>query len=858
MEKFRFTDDHRSGMEKMAVPFAVYQFIDSRVVTLVLSDGFCKLFGYDDIRAAYYDMDHDMYRNTHPDDVSRISDAAVRFATNKAGYDVIYRTRKINDTAYHIIHATGKHVYTASGARIAYVWYTEEGEYNEGEGTPETDLTLSLKKSLHEESMLKASYYDYLTGLPSMSYFFELATAGKESIIKAGGHPVMLFVDLSGMKFYNGKHGFSEGDKVIRALAKMLTSYFGSECCSRFGSDHFAVYTEETGLEPTLKGLFADWQTQNPDSPHLRVGIFKSDLEDVDAGTACDRAKIACDRMRKSRVSAFNYFSETLLEDVKKRQYIIENIDNAINNRWIQVYYQPIVRAVNGRVCDEEALARWVDPVRGILSPSEFIPTLEASGLIYKLDLCVIDQVLEKIKAQQEHGLHAIPQSVNLSRSDFDSCDIVEEIRRRVDDAGVDRELLTIEITESMVGSDFEFIKQQIGRFQSLGFHVWMDDFGSGYSSLDVLQSIKFQLIKFDMSFMRQFGDNSGKIILTELMKMATALGVDTVCEGVETKEQVLFLREIGCSKLQGFYYCKPISFEQILERYKKGIQIGFENPEESAYYETIGKFDLHDLGMIAGDDDEKGLLNYFDTLPMAIIEIKDGVLSFARSNRAYRKFIHTRFGIDIAKDIASFNKLINLKQNAPFINMITQSSKVEGRSFFNEIVNNGATVHMFSKRLGENKKTGAVAVSCAILSVTESDQGTTYANIARALAADYFNLFYVDLETDDFIEYSSNAGGDELAMERHGHDFFAQSRHDAQYFLYKDDVESFVSAFTKENLMKTLEEHGTFTLTYRQKINGEYVHVNMKAMRMLEGNRYIIIGVNGVNSQIKSDSRNQ
>ena len=409
----------------MAVPFAVYQFIDSRVATLVISDGFCKLFGYDDIRIAYHDMDHDMYKYTHPDDVSRISDAAIRFATNKAGYDVIYRSRKTNETGYHIIHAIGKHVYTENGARIAYVWYTEEGEYNEGEGTPDTNLTLSLQKSLHEESILKASYYDYLTGLPSMSYFFELATAGKESILKAGGHPVMLFVDLSGMKFYNGKYGFSEGDKVIRALSKMLASYFGSECCSRFGSDHFAVYTEEKGLEPTLKGLFSDWQTQNPDSPHLRVGIFKSDLEDVDAGTACDRAKIACDRMRRSRVSAFNYFSEELLEDVKKHQHIIENIDNAIANKWIKVYYQPIVRAVNGRVSDEEALARWADPEMGLLPPSEFIPTLEASGLIYKLDLFVIEQVLEKLKAQKENGLFAVPQSVNLSRSDFDFCDMV-------------------------------------------------------------------------------------------------------------------------------------------------------------------------------------------------------------------------------------------------------------------------------------------------------------------------------------------------------------------------------------------------------------------------------------------------
>ena len=148
MERFRFTDESISAIEQMAVPFAVYQFIDKRVVTLALSDGFCKLFGYDDKRAAYNDMDHDMYKYTHADDVTRISDAAIKFAVNKSDYNVIYRSRKAGENGYHIIHATGKHVYT-SGDRIAYVWYTDEGEYTVGESAPETSLNLSLQKSLH-------------------------------------------------------------------------------------------------------------------------------------------------------------------------------------------------------------------------------------------------------------------------------------------------------------------------------------------------------------------------------------------------------------------------------------------------------------------------------------------------------------------------------------------------------------------------------------------------------------------------------------------------------------------------------------------------------------------------------------
>lgn len=856
MERFRFPEATLQEMERMAIPFAVYQFIDRRIVTLILSDGFCSLFGYDDKKAAYSDMDRNMYRYTHPDDVMRISDAALKFALNKSDYNVIYRSRKPNDSKYSIIHATGRHVYMNGGERIAYVWYTDEGTYEEGDDAPESGLRLSLQKSLHEESILKASYYDYLTGMPSISYFFDLANAGKEAMYAKGIRPVMLFFDINGMKYYNDKHGFAAGDKLIRSLANLLTDYFGSERCSRFGSDRFAVFSEDDGIETKLYKLFSEWNGTSPENPPVRIGIYRDCFGDVHAGTACDRAKMACDAIKNIRSSAFNYFSEDLLNSLKSRQYIIENLDTAMENGWIKVYYQPIVRAVSGKVCDEEALSRWIDPVKGIMSPSDFIPTLEEAGLVYKLDLYVIDRVLEKLKAQREKGLFVVPQSVNLSRSDFDCCDIVEEIRRRVDDAGISRELITIELTESMIGSDFEFIKKQMSRFQSLGFSVWIDDFGSGYSSLDVLQNINFQLIKFDMSFMHQFSSgNSGKIILTELMRMANALGMDTLCEGVETEEQIAFLREIGCSKLQGFYYCKPIPLDQIFERYEKGMQIGFENPKESDYFDTIGKLNLYDLAMIANDD-EKGFVNYFDALPMAIIEINNGKFKLARSNRSYINFIKKRYGINLSKNKNALNDIINDGNSSIFTETLNRCYKTSGnRMFYDETLKDGSTVHSFIKKLCENPETKTTAIAFAALSITDPDQGASYANIARALASDYFNLFYVDLETDSFIEYSSDSNGTEPAVERQGQDFFAESRKEAYYYLHEDDAPRFVAAFTKENVIKELDEHGVFTQNYRLGINGEYVYVRMKAMRLVKGGRFIIIGVSSIDSRVKKNS---
>jgi EAL domain-containing protein (putative c-di-GMP-specific phosphodiesterase class I)/GGDEF domain-containing protein len=502
------------------------------VVTLVLSDGFLDLFGYTDRAKAVYDMDNDMYKEVWPDDISRIANAAIEFATKNKAYDVIYRTKNPGTSEYMVIHARGEHITYDDGVTVAQVWYTKEGIYNDRSNSTAKILMSSFDSAMADENERIAGHYDYLTGLPSMTHFFELAAAGIESMLADSIQPILLYFDLSGLKYYNRWHGFSEGDKLLRGVANILSDYFGSENCSRFGQDHFVALTGMCGIEEILNKLFIDISELNDGvSLPVRVGIYQTWTDDPDVSTACDRAKIACDTLRDTYISGYCYFSSTMQDDVERQQYIVSNIDRAIAENRIEVYFQPIVRAINGRVCDEEALARWIDPELGFLSPGEFIPALEDSQLIYKLDLYVLDQVLLKLKIQSDHGLHQVPQSVNLSRSDFEACDIVEEIRQRVDDAGISRDLITIEITESIIGSDFDFMKKQVERFRELGFPVWMDDFGSGYSSLDVLQSIKFDLIKFDMKFMQEFDSgDSNRIILTELMKMATSLGVDTVC----------------------------------------------------------------------------------------------------------------------------------------------------------------------------------------------------------------------------------------------------------------------------------------------------------------------------------------
>lgn|GEM_PF-519681 len=697
-------------------------------------------------------------------------------------------------------------------------------------------------------------YHDRLTDLPNMRYFFTLAEETRDQMLAEGRKPVMVYFNMIGLRYYNRQCGFEMGDQVIVNFANILSRQFGNRRVCRFNGDHFAAVSDEESIRAELDAVLRECETAaNGAQLQISVGVYPNRLETVDVNVACDRAKAACDQTKGELSSTVTFFDEKMLRKGDVYRYIVDHLDRALAEGWVKVYYQPIIRAADGKVCDEEALARWIDPTLGFLSPGDFIPALENSKLIYKLDLYVLDQVLEKMKQQAAAGLYLVPQSVNLSRMDFESCDVVEEIRRRVDDAGIARSMITVEITESVIGGDFDFMKAQVARFRELGFPVWMDDFGSGYSSLDVLQQIHFDLIKFDMRFMERFdeGDES-KIILTELMNMAIGLGMETVCEGVEHLEQVEFLREIGCTRIQGYYYGKPMPFDGILSMHENGTSLEYENPEESEYYASIGRINLYDMAVLANENDESAP-QYFDTLPMSILEVNGTKVKYTRCNRSYREFLQRTLGREYPAEEVDCAELSE-KVGASFFNTVLQCSRSGSRTIVDERISADTVAHTLIRRVAVNPVTGTAAVAVAVLSVVKENENVraNYSRIAKALASDYVNLYYVNLNTERFIEYSPDAEQENLVMERYGENFFAASRNDALKFLYRDDQESFVSTFTKENVVNAMDTEGKFKVTYRLMMNGEPTYVDLKAVRMQGDDTHIIVGVNNVDAQMR------
>ncbi len=266
-------------------------------------------------------------------------------------------------------------------------------------------------------------------------------------------------------------------------------------------------------------------------------------------------------------------------------KYVTDNIDKAIKSGWIKVYYQPVIRSLTGKLCGAESLARWIDPEMGFLTPDKFIGVLEESRQIHKLDMFMLEQVCADVADRIKKGLPTVTVSVNFSRLDFEEVDMLRTVEDLVEKYDIPRDYLHIEVTESMIVSDAALMTRIIDSFREAGYEVWMDDFGSGYSSLNLLKDYTFDTLKLDMAFLSNFNDKS-KAIVTSTITMAKNINMMTLAEGVETTEQAQFLSGIGCEKLQGYLYGKPMPVDEFFPHIQKA-NIGVEERKWRHFYDV-------------------------------------------------------------------------------------------------------------------------------------------------------------------------------------------------------------------------------------------------------------------------------
>lgn len=503
---------------------------------------------------------------------------------------------------------------------------------------------------MNKEELLKNNI-DELTGLLEKQAFYVWAqelidTASDDSSF------AFIFFDMDNFKLFNANYGFEKGDELLVEIAKIIKNVFNNQLIARFSGDHFVVCANTTHLIPAITEIRKQVkQIQKNINLELKVGVYILDGETKDAIYCSEKARMACVSIKKKYDIDYKFYDEELAENLKRKQFILDGLDEALEKGYIQVYYQPILRAITGVVCGWEALVRWVDPDRGVVYPNEFISVLEEYRLIHKLDSYVIEQVVKNVaQVCIEKPREAVPVSINLSRIDFEALDMLSYIDEIVKKYGADYKMFQFEITESVLMENPKFIQEQIVKMRNKGYEVWMDDFGSGYSSLNILKNFDFDLVKIDMEFLRGFeSSDDGKIIIKHMVSMLKNLGFHTLAEGVETKEQQEFLRDLGCEMIQGYLIGRPMPYMDAVERLEKdGYK--YEDVLDRFFYDNIGRIDI--LKQNPLESMETQLLG--NTLPLALGVVKDGVWRFIYANEGYRNEIKVRGheSLQIAEDM--------------------------------------------------------------------------------------------------------------------------------------------------------------------------------------------------------------
>ncbi|MCR5529369.1 MAG: EAL domain-containing protein [Saccharofermentans sp.] len=414
----------------------------------------------------------------------------------------------------------------------------------------------------------KAAMIDEMTGVANMNFFRVRAAEILNDKDTNPGSLIFLFLDIENFKAVNEKYGFESGNAFLKKIALVMTDEFPEALIARQGDDHFVILTERKNMMDRLESLRALIFDFDPELQiGLKAGGYIPHNRTCDPHIASDNARYACESIKKKFDQDYCVYDTKLSEEFKMKQYIVNNVDQALDSGHIKVHYQPVVWAKNRKLCGYEALVKWEDPTYGFLSPGLFIPILEEYRQVHKVDMIVIDTVCRDIHSLIASKRPAVPVSLNFSRLDFELTDVVDLIESCVQKYNIPRNMLHVEVTESALSEYIDTLQDDLDRLRKLGYPLWLDDFGSGYSSLNVLKDFSFDVMKIDMVFLSSFEKNKEKsmAVLKNVVNLANDLGMRTLTEGVETLEEAEYLKEVGCERLQGYLFGKAMPLKDIM-----------------------------------------------------------------------------------------------------------------------------------------------------------------------------------------------------------------------------------------------------------------------------------------------------
>ena len=485
---------------------------------------------------------------------------------------------------------------------------------------------------------IEAPRIDTATGLLGKEAFFDEAAA---YLRHSGARDVSIVCfDVDHFKLFNDLHGLDCGDELLRYLGRALALRFspdGAQPLARLAADTFALCA--TGIRPErVERILVDISSECPNGIDaiVRAGVYRIEDPASPVSIMCDRAVIALRTVKGSYFDRVALYDPGMREALVLEREVVAGIESALREDRIELFLQPKCNIRTGKIVGAEALARWRHPERGIVAPGEFIPLIERNGLVRSLDLRVWEKTAAWIRGLIDEGVQPVPVSVNVSRADIYLVDVAAELHALVERYGIEPSLIEVEITESAYSERPDRIVAAFDELAERGFTVLMDDFGSGYSSLNMLKDINVDVLKIDMRFLDR-DDRRSKDIMESVIRMARWLDLPVIAEGVETREQVNFLLDVGCSYAQGYYYARPMeaaAFEALLT---DGSKVQHEQCALQDARRPI--LDFRDL-LHENTISDRMLSSIIGSV--ALYSYADGDLRLIRGNEAYRRLIAT------------------------------------------------------------------------------------------------------------------------------------------------------------------------------------------------------------------------
>ncbi len=417
--------------------------------------------------------------------------------------------------------------------------------------------------------------YDSVTGLYNAEAFYRQVE--KYVHLNENQQMAIISVDFDKFRFINDRYGIDAGNKCLYLMGRELKQVLPKDLFAcRYQADVFNLlytYESEQALLDFMTVL-SERMRNNPEVPapiSLVYGIYKIVDINIPARLMCDRARAVKKQLKGTAISNYAVYDDVIRLKMREQAEIENEMEEALKNSEFEMFLQPQVNIKTGKICGAEALVRWRHPTKGILVPAHFLALFEDNGFITKLDSFMWEEACKYIAGLQERGI-MLPISVNVSRRHIGETDIVNMLSDLVKKYGFENRYLEIEITENLFMDDVSELFDQMGELKARGFRILMDDFGSGYSSLNMLRKAPIDTMKIDRFFLDEImSTQRGKIIVESSVRMAKMIGLDVIAEGVETKEQLDFLNSIDCDIAQGYYYSRPIpvdEFEEFLKKY--------------------------------------------------------------------------------------------------------------------------------------------------------------------------------------------------------------------------------------------------------------------------------------------------